>query len=140
MLRDLLAMTQRREPQPADADLARFLKETTEPHREFAAAKGVSLQVAPVPGTIGAARFDIDQVRRALDNLILNAVQNTPPGGVVTVVAMADDGNLQLRVSDTGPGVPADIRERHPLAPKPTGTIFAAWPNPSLGSDLRSAR
>src|SRR5438876_11464090 len=105
-------MTHRREPQPADVDLGRFLKETTEPHRELAAANGVSLQVEPVPGTIRAASFDIDQVRRALDNLLLNAVQSTPPGGVVTVAATAGDGTLQLRVSDTGPGVPADVRAR----------------------------
>jgi signal transduction histidine kinase len=112
LLRDLLAMTQRREPEPATADLGRFLKETTEPHRELAAAKGVSLQPAPVPGTPAAPKFDIDQVRRALDNLILNAVQNTPPGGAVTVAAAERDGKLHFRVSDTGPGVPADVRDR----------------------------
>ncbi len=112
LLRDLLAMTQRREPEPAKADLGRFLKETTEPHRELANAKGVSLQAAPVPGTPAAPKFDIDQVRRALDNLILNAVQNTPPGGVVTVAAAERDGKLHFRVSDTGPGVPAYVRER----------------------------
>jgi signal transduction histidine kinase len=112
LLRDLLAMSQRHEPEPAEAALGRFLKETSEPHRELAAAKGVSLQVMPVPGTIRAAKFDIDQVRRALDNLLLNALQNTPPGGVVTVAAMADDGKLQFRVSDTGPGVPAEVRDR----------------------------
>jgi signal transduction histidine kinase len=112
LLRDLLAMTQRREPEPATADLGRFLKETTEPHRELAAAKGVSVQAAPIPGTPAAPKFDIDQVRRALDNLILNAVQNTPPGGVVMVAAAERDGKLRFRVSDTGPGVPADVRER----------------------------
>jgi signal transduction histidine kinase len=112
LLRDLLAMTQRREPEPATADLGRFLKETTEPHRELAAAKGVSLQAAPVPETPAAPKFDVDQVRRALDNLILNAVQNTPPGGVVTVATAERDGKLRFRVSDTGPGVPADVRDR----------------------------
>jgi signal transduction histidine kinase len=112
LLRDLLAMTQRREPEPATADLGRFLKETTEPHRELAAARGVSLQAAPVPTTPAAPKFDIDHVRRALDNLILNAVQNTPPGGVVTVAAAERDGKLHFRVSDTGPGVPADVGDR----------------------------
>ena len=112
LLRDLLAMTQRREPQPAEADLARFLKETIEPHRELAAAKGIDLRIVPIPGAPGTPKFDIDQVRRAVDNLILNAVQNTPPGGVVTVAATADDGKLQFRISDTGPGVPAEVRDR----------------------------
>jgi signal transduction histidine kinase len=112
LLRDLLAMTQRREPDPAKADLGQFLREATDPHRELAAAKGVSLQAAPVAETPTAPRFDIDQVRRALDNLILNAVQNTPPGGVVTVAAAERDRKLHFRVSDTGPGVPAGLRDR----------------------------
>ncbi|SRR5712691_954726 len=112
LLRDLLAMTQRHEPEVAQADLGRFLKEAIEPHRELATAKGVTLQAALAPEAQTPPEFDVDQVRRALDNLILNAVQNTPPGGVVTVAAMAQDGKLTLRVSDSGPGVPADIRER----------------------------
>lgn len=56
--------------------------------------------------------FDADQIHRALDNLILNAVQKTPPGGTVTVEAAKRNGRLCLRVRDTGPGVPDGIRER----------------------------
>jgi signal transduction histidine kinase len=112
LLRDLLAMTQHREPMPSEADLGRFLHDATESHRELAAANGVTLQAAPLAGTPTAPKFDVDQVRRALDNLILNALQNTPRGGVVTVAAAEGNGHLHLRVSDTGPGVAADIRER----------------------------
>jgi signal transduction histidine kinase len=112
LLRDLLAMTQRRAPEPTDADVGRFLDETAEPHRELAAAKGVRLHVAPVARTPRAAKLDIDQVRRALDNLLLNAVQNTPAGGVVTVRATERGGKLHISVSDTGPGVAPELRER----------------------------
>jgi signal transduction histidine kinase len=112
LLRDLLAMTQRREPKPVEADLGTFLKKAADAHRELAAAKGVTVQASATPGTATAPEFDIDQVRRALDNLLLNAVQNTPRGGTVTVAAAEASGSLHLRVSDTGPGVAADIRER----------------------------
>jgi signal transduction histidine kinase len=66
-----------------------------------------TVEQAPPP-----PRFDIEQVRRALDNLILNAIQNTPPGGTVTVEARHRHGRLCLRVCDSGPGVPDKIRER----------------------------
>jgi signal transduction histidine kinase len=112
LLRDLLAMTQRREPNAAETDLGSFLKEATESHRELAAAIGVTVQAVPFAGSPAAPKFDVDQVRRALDNLILNAVQNTPRGGMVTVAAAEGNGRLHLRVSDTGSGVAADIRER----------------------------
>jgi signal transduction histidine kinase len=112
LLRDLLAMTQRREPKPVEADLGDFLKKATDAHRGLAATKGVTVQAAAIPDTATAPEFDIDQVRRALDNLLLNAVQNTPRGGTVTVAAAEANGSLHLRVSDTGPGLAADIRER----------------------------
>jgi signal transduction histidine kinase len=112
LLRDLLAMTQRREPKPVEVDLADFLKKATDALRELAAAKGVTVQAAAIPETATPPEFDIDQVRRALDNLILNAVQSTPRGGTVTVAAAEADGSLHLRVSDTGSGLTADIRER----------------------------
>jgi signal transduction histidine kinase len=51
-------------------------------------------------------------MQRALDNLILNAIQNTPAGGSVVVDAFPRDGNLLLRVADTGPGVSDEIRDR----------------------------
>jgi signal transduction histidine kinase len=111
LLRDLLAMTQRREPQLAAVDLTRFLNEAVEAHRELAAHKGVKLVVAPVGVGLTAPKFDAGQVRRALDNLILNAIQNTPPGGAVTIAGVERDGKLHLRVSDTGSGVPAEIRD-----------------------------
>jgi signal transduction histidine kinase len=62
--------------------------------------------------TLAAPKFDAERMHRALDNLILNAVQNTPPGGTVTVAADSRDGRVSFCVRDTGPGVPDNIRER----------------------------
>jgi signal transduction histidine kinase len=51
-------------------------------------------------------------LRDALSNLLLNAIQATPEGGAVRVEARASEGQLQVSVSDSGPGVPAEQRER----------------------------
>jgi signal transduction histidine kinase len=110
LLRDLLTMTQRRDLRLTDGDLALVLRESVDAHRELAAAKGVTLKASPVSPV--KAKVDIEQIRRALDNLILNALQNTPSGGCVTITATAREVKLLLNVSDTGPGVASDLRER----------------------------
>ena len=61
---------------------------------------------------IWSVQFDPGQVQRALDNLILNAIQNTPSGGEIAVEAARRDNRLLLRVTDTGAGISAEIRDR----------------------------
>ncbi|HEY8174824.1 MAG TPA: ATP-binding protein [Gemmatimonadaceae bacterium] len=67
---------------------------------------------------------DEDLLHRAIFNLTLNAVQASPPNGEVRLEAGMldaeqqplgagfDAGSVAVRVSDDGPGVPPDIRER----------------------------
>ncbi len=54
---------------------------------------------------------DQNQISQVLTNLLLNAAQATPPGGSVTVTAETTKSGaaVELRVCDTGTGVPADI-------------------------------
>jgi signal transduction histidine kinase len=112
LLRDLMDTTQRRQPQISEVDLGRFIESTIESHRELATAEGVDLKRGPVEEALTPPKFDTQQMHRALDNLILNAVQNTPRGGTVTVEARHRHGRLYLRVCDSGPGVPDTIRDR----------------------------
>lgn len=59
------------------------------------------------------ARADEDLLRRLLANLVENAVRHAPAESVVTVsAAAAPGGGAELRVADTGKGVPAELRER----------------------------
>lgn len=48
----------------------------------------------------------------ALSNLLSNALRYTPTGGRVDIEATPEDGSVSVAVSDTGPGIPADQRER----------------------------
>lgn len=53
---------------------------------------------------------DVDRLQQMLLNLILNAVQATPPGGLVTVSARRHRYRVELSVADTGRGIePVDV-------------------------------
>ena len=76
--------------------------------REFfealAEEKGVTLSCA------GDAVVHADPIllRRALSNLIANAIQHTPPGGRVTLEAKVLGGQVELSVQDSGSGIAAE--------------------------------
>lgn len=53
-----------------------------------------------------------DQLRRAVWNLVTNALKYGPPGGRVDVVVRRDDGAIVLSVRDEGPGIPPDEQIR----------------------------
>ncbi len=72
--------------------------------------RGIELQNC-IPLDLPNISADGNQLSQILMNLLLNAAQATPPGGRITVLAdsvkFAD--MVELRVRDTGSGIPADI-------------------------------
>jgi signal transduction histidine kinase len=120
LLRNLLTMTHPAEPRRAPTDVAKLLEECGSAHRDLAAAKGVRLELGETSQDIGSVDLDREQTRRALDNLILNAIQSTPAGGCVRLSVRDDGAKVRLHVADTGPGVPEDLRE-HLFEPFVTG-------------------
>jgi signal transduction histidine kinase len=112
LLRDLLAMTQQNQLKVEDANLQAFLTETVESHRELAQAKRVTLHIGALPDSGAAPQLDPQQMRRAIDNLVLNGIQNTPSGGNVTIDAFHEAEMLKVRVSNTGLAIPDSLRDR----------------------------
>ena len=51
---------------------------------------------------------DIGLIERVLENLIENAIQNTPPGGAVSLMLTPQNEDIAIQVSDTGCGIPAE--------------------------------
>jgi two-component system, NtrC family, sensor histidine kinase PilS len=87
--------------------------------------EGVSVACTVTEGVDVTVDGDEDLLHRAVFNLVLNAVQAAPVGGEVRVEAMAATsehvpigmgyesvGAVAIRVSDSGPGIPAEIRDR----------------------------
>jgi signal transduction histidine kinase len=70
----------------------------------------VAIDVKSAGGTIVAG--DPDALGRALRNLLDNAVAATDGRGHIDVEVQRSDGAVRTRVSDDGPGVPPDERER----------------------------
>jgi signal transduction histidine kinase len=69
----------------------------------------LSAELAPhLPLVMG----DTLALRRALDNLLSNALKFTPAGGRVTVRLYATEHAVQVEVADTGIGIAADQLER----------------------------
>ena len=57
-------------------------------------------------------RADPDRLRQILVNLVGNAVKFTPPGGCIHVSTARWKDGVQIRVSDTGIGIPSEQLER----------------------------
>jgi signal transduction histidine kinase len=55
---------------------------------------------------------DGDRVLQIVDNLLSNAFRATPDGGRIQLELAQENGSVQVAVEDTGPGIPAEHRER----------------------------
>lgn len=70
-----------------------------------AGSRNIEFDLRIAPGT-GEIRMHKILVRRALENLISNALRFTPQGGLIALRAEQCESTVFIRVSDTGPGIP----------------------------------
>ncbi len=96
-------------PQPAHVDLGRLVDDTLDLYRDL--KSGVAVESAVDP-ELGEVSVDPQQIRRALINLLDNAIESVEPPGRVTVGAHRVDGHLEIHVADTGRGIPAEARDK----------------------------
>ena len=55
---------------------------------------------------------DREQLKQVFLNIILNAIQAMPNGGKIEISTGLGDGIVQVKISDTGCGIPKDLKER----------------------------
>jgi len=96
-------------PQPARVDLPRLLDETLALYQNLKPGVVVEARLA---GDLSGVVLDAEQIKRALINLLDNAVEATEAPGRVTVSAQARDGHLAIQVADTGRGIAPDDKEK----------------------------
>src|SRR5215469_11679061 len=58
------------------------------------------------------ARIDVDLVKQAILNIVLNGVQAMPQGGTLRLSCRRDGDGALVTVRDQGPGIPRDIRDK----------------------------
>jgi PAS domain S-box-containing protein len=109
-----------RTPQDVGAALQAWVGEW----QALAAKGGVVFQWDEL-ATLGEIRCHLNTLRRALLNLVQNAVEAMPHGGTLTLRGQGTATQVQLVLRDTGGGIPAAQRSRifEPLyTTKPGGT------------------
>lgn len=112
LVRDLLALAQLEAPRWAPVepvqmeDIGRDIVAAQEP---FARERGVSLKLHASPATVSGRP---DELRRAVDNLVRNALAYTPSGGHVEVRISVRGAEAVIQVQDTGIGIPEEVRTR----------------------------
>ncbi len=122
----LLRFARREEFRFEPVDVGELIRGTVDTFRARLEAAGITVELDMERGIV--ARADAEKLRQVLVNLIENAIDALTDGTPIKrlrVAASAVDGRADIRVSDTGPGVPSEALP-HLFDPffslKPAGT------------------
>jgi heavy metal sensor kinase len=109
---DLLALARREAPTFAieQVDLGRAVTEASEEFLAPAEARGIVLDRAVEPGVV--VMGDGDALKRAVANLLENAVRLAPAGSRIRLAVGSERKLAWVAVSDEGPGIPAEQQPR----------------------------
>ncbi|HEX4825017.1 MAG TPA: ATP-binding protein [Candidatus Polarisedimenticolaceae bacterium] len=110
-------------PNPEPVDFAAIVRSVVDLYRVH---PGIAWAVH-LDDALGTVRVDRDQIRRALINLIDNAVAAMNGNGPIEVAAGPGprEGSVRVEIADRGPGVPSVLREKLFIpyfSTKPRGT------------------
>jgi signal transduction histidine kinase len=108
----LLELARPHEPKIEKTSLAEVLARAVEFVEAQAAAKGIHLR-CELAAQYPYVSCDPEQIYQVALNLLMNAMQSLDRNGTVVVRTLPPaTGRLGFEVSDDGPGVPADLRDR----------------------------
>ena len=85
--------------------LVRLLRPQADSHR-------VEIRLELPSASVGTLQADEAQLEQVLLNLALNAIAAMPTGGILTFSVIRQEGFVRIDVSDTGLGIPLEIRSK----------------------------
>ena len=106
---DFLLFSRADRIQYQSADLEQLIDEVVHLLRPEARESGVTIRRQRCGDPIPAARMDGEKMKQVVMNLLRNAVEAMPEGGVVTLESGLVEGRARLIVRDTGPGLPEGV-------------------------------
>lgn len=90
-----------------DVDLNHLITSATAVFEPLAESEGVALHTR-LPGNAAVIRADTARLTQALYNLLSNALRYTPEGGTVTLHVLCQEKQVQIKIHDTGTGIPQE--------------------------------
>ena len=135
LLTRLLSLTERDPPRRQATSVRMLLEGCARDQAVVALAKGITLETHIAVET---AHLDAEQIRRALDNLLLNAIEAAPVHSKILISAERRADTLTLTVHDEGPGPPPEIRD-HLFEPFVTGRAEGTGLGLSLVREIANA-
>ncbi len=87
------------------------IEEVIDDIRSFADMLNIELRLDQSPSGL-VAHSDRERLGQVLSNLLSNAIKFSPPGDVVTLSSHGERDRVIITVSDNGPGIPEDFRDR----------------------------
>ena len=88
-------------------DLNKTVADAAEAMEQHAETAGLTLRTELSPETV-YIEGDVFALGRVYRNLILNAIQATAPGGLIVIASEAHSDRVQVRIYDTGCGIPPE--------------------------------
>jgi signal transduction histidine kinase len=77
---------------------------------ELAAEARNQRLVPDIAPALPVVTADLGMIERVLTNLLDNAIRHTPAGGEIVVQLRQDKEGVRVEISDTGPGIPSELR------------------------------
>lgn len=96
---------------PESLDAGSLARKACQEMEGGATQRGVRFELVP-DETAAVLKGDAAVLRRVLDNLLANAIEHSPQGGIVRVAVTVCDEGIEITVADQGSGVPPEFREK----------------------------
>jgi len=109
LVKDLLLFARPPQPKPMAVDVVALLSGTVTLLAEDATHRNVRVTIS---GTAPKIMADAELLKIVFVNLLINGAQAMQGHGDISIVIAANDGACRIAITDSGPGIPVEIREK----------------------------
>lgn len=111
VVKTFLDFTRPVELHAAEVPLDSFVREIVDLAAPQAEAAGIRVSVG-ADTEAANIRVDADLMKQAILNVVVNAIQAMPHGGELRIECAVRDEEAEIRISDTGVGIPPELRDK----------------------------
>jgi signal transduction histidine kinase len=111
VVQTLVDFTRPRDLHLEEVDLRRVMEEVAQLAAPDAEQHGVTIE-RHMPDDRLPIKVDVDLMKQAILNVVINGVQAMPQGGLLTISAQRENNAVVAEVRDQGGGIPQDLRDK----------------------------